>query len=105
MDEFKCFCCGKSIEVELDTSPTCWNPAYDALWFRAYGNFGSTIFDPLPTGRKGTEFLQIVICDGCVLKGAHTVAHVHNIREHETADVELFISRIKKERRESHATD
>lgn len=98
MDKYNCFCCDKIIEVEPDTSPTCWNPAYNALWFRAYGNFGSTIFDPLPPYNKSSEFLQIVICDACIIKKADLVSHIHNIRQNETADVESFTSRTKKDR-------
>ena len=96
MDERRCFCCDKIVEFEKAESPTTLHPVYEGLWFRASGNFGSTIFDPLPPYKKDSEFLQIVICDDCIVKKADRVDWVRNIRSNETADVEPFASRLRK---------
>ena len=50
-------------------------PIYDGLIFRSTGNYGSTIFDPLPRSRfVDSEFLQIAICDECIKNNLHLVA-------------------------------
>jgi len=49
IEKLKCFCCDREIEIETEnTNPTVITPAYDALWFRAPGNFGSRILIRLP---------------------------------------------------------
>jgi hypothetical protein len=39
------------------------------LHFRTYGNYGSVIFDPIGTG----EYLDIAICDLCIMKNLDKV--------------------------------
>ncbi len=94
---YKCFCCDKVLETEchIDSNPMVLSPLYDGVWFRAPGNFGSTVFDPIPDKLRGEDpFLQILICDDCLKKKSDEVSYVHNIRHKVTADVETFNHRI-----------
>lgn len=50
---------GKSVEVH----------PMGGLHFRTYGHYGSTVFDPMGTG----EYLDVAICDECVLKNMGNV--------------------------------
>lgn len=38
------------------------NQPNDGLYFRTFGNYGSTFFDPM----RDTAYLEIAICDGCM---------------------------------------
>ncbi len=99
MDKCKCFYCDKVLQTEcdVDNNPTVLSPVYDGVWFRAHGNFGSTVFDPIPNKLRGEEsFLQILICDDCLKRKADDVAYVHNIRREETADVESLANRMER---------
>jgi len=75
-----CFRCGSDVLVErnndgyMDTMHGIKNGC-GALFFQTEGNFGSTIFDPI-SDETGTEFLEIVICDDCVIKNRNEVDHV-----------------------------
>jgi hypothetical protein len=40
----------------------------NGLHFRTYGHYGSTIFDPMDG-----SYLDIAICDGCVMKNLNKV--------------------------------
>jgi len=66
MKTIPCFICDKCLELDLefekDEDSLNLHPVYGGLWFRATGNFGSTIFDPI----LKEEELRIVICDKCV---------------------------------------
>ncbi len=76
-----CFTCGTlqivndptkdqhGTQVDRTRTLGCTNSA--SLIFRATGNYGSTIFDPL-----GREALQIVICDACVMERIERVEHI-----------------------------
>ena len=67
-----CLVCGKELDnwvyesrggdSEIEVHPM------DGLQFRTYGHYGSTIFDPM----DGT-FLDIAICDPCIMKNANKV--------------------------------
>lgn len=96
----KCFCCDKVLQTEPDAfsgDHTTLVPAYDGVWFRAHGNFGSTVFDPILDKVSGKElFLQILICDDCLKKKADDVACIYNICRKETADVESLASRMER---------
>lgn len=84
----KCFCCQNSIEVEHTTlaDPTTIGFVYDGLIFRATGNYGSAVFDPCPDN----GYIEIFICDKCVLKNLSEVTRVKNIKRSCTADVSVF---------------
>lgn len=72
----QCFVCQKDIEREsLRDDHVCINPVHGGLVFRATGNYGSTIFDPL----GGGEFIEIYICDKCVEDQADSIKHVSGI--------------------------
>ena len=84
-----CFCCRSVVDIEPGDDPTGAYPVYGGLIFRSTGNYGSTVFDPLPMSRE--EVLQIIICDECILKDSRFVTRIHNIKRSVTADTEDFI--------------
>jgi len=58
--------------------------AYDATIWRSYGNFGSTIFDPLDN-----EYLQVYVCDEC-LKKKQKLVQKYRVSNKVTASLEPF---------------
>lgn len=88
MDKCTCFSCNKPLEEEPCGDPLTIHPIYGGLIFRSNGNFGSTIFDPMPIGIE--EMLQIIICDDCIKRNIKRVIRIHNIDRKVTADSELF---------------
>jgi hypothetical protein len=86
----KCFCCDCDIETEINGNPMVISAVYGGLFFRSTGNYGSTVFDPIPSHHpnigKGTEFLQIIICDECIKRKAKWVTWIYNIKKEVTAD-------------------
>lgn len=94
-----CICCDRDLETEVFCNhPGCrshvshpceecgrsFNPMvipliYGGLVFRSTGNYGSTVFDPMPAKKK--EMLQVVICDVCIKMKAKKVTHIHDIKE------------------------
>lgn len=92
VDMIKCFCCDKTMESEpeYDQDHTTLAPLYDGLWFRAYGNFGSTIHDPVPGLKDYKGFLETAICDTCVVKKGKDgkVSHIYSIRNNPTSKTE-----------------
>lgn len=88
-DEIQCFCCNARLEVEIgDTDPLDMAPVYDGLIFRSAGNFGSTVFDPMPIGVE--EYLQVIICDDCIKTKIKRVTRIHNIDRSVTSSIEGF---------------
>lgn len=79
-----CICCDCELNAEPTDNPLLITPVYDGLIFRATGNFGSTIFDPMPRGVE--EILQVVICDDCMKKKAKRVTRLRNIKREMTAE-------------------
>lgn len=79
------------MDERMGDDPMTIHPVYDGLIFRATGNFGSTIFDPLPTqlNRRG-EVLQIIVCDDCIKAKAKLVTRIYNVRRTVAADAEPF---------------
>ena len=88
MSMVRCFHCDRVLEAEPTDNPIVITPVYDGLIFRAPGNFGSTIFDSMHTGRE--EILQVIICDDCIKTRAKRVTRIYNIKRDVTADVEPF---------------
>lgn len=84
----KCFVCGKELKMpwydEKDEQTTI-QPLDDGLWFRSTGNYGSTIFDPMDE-----QYLEISICDKCILDKKDEVKHIHNIRRKSTSEANPF---------------
>lgn len=74
-----CFACGASLEpvfsrkILEDKAP--WQPA-DAVMFYAYGQYGSTVFDP-----QDDSQININICDPCLLAHKDRVWHVRYVRQ------------------------
>ena len=86
--KLNCICCDRILEAGPTDNPIVITPVYNGLIFRATGNFGSTVFDPMPTQTK--EILQVVICDDCMKKKAKRVVRLYNIRREETAECGEF---------------
>ncbi len=89
MDKCVCFSCDRILEEEPCSEPLTLHPIYDGLIFRSNGNYGSTIFDPMPIGIE--EMLQIIICDDCIKRKGKRVTRIHNIKRKVTADAEPFV--------------
>lgn len=84
MIKLNCICCDRVLEAEPTDNPIVIHPVYDGLIFRSTGNFGSTIFDPMP--RQVEEMLQVIICDDCIKRKAKRVTLIHNIKRETTAE-------------------
>jgi hypothetical protein len=71
-NKMPCLACGKeldNLQYEMrDGKPVEVHPMA-GLHFRTYGDYGSVIFDPIGTG----EYLDIAICDLCVMKNLDKV--------------------------------
>jgi len=88
-EKVQCFCCDKELDAEFPLDdPLTLSPIYDGLIFRASGNFGSTIFDPMPTCQE--EYLQVIICDDCIKRKAKRVTRIHNIERTITSEAKEF---------------
>lgn len=90
MNQLNCICCKRVLKAEPTENPLVIPPVYSGIVFRSTGNFGSTVFDPMPIGAE--EILQIIICDECIKWKARwgTVTRIHNIKRDVTADAEPF---------------
>ena len=88
MDKRICICCGRVLQAEPDSDPLTISPVYDGLIFRSNGNFGSTVFDPMPVGVE--DMLEVIICDGCIKARAKRVIRIYNIRREVTSESEGF---------------
>lgn len=89
MNEGVCFCCGKVIMLEPIDNPLIISGVYNGLIFRALGNYGSTVFDPMVVGKE--ELLQVIICDVCVKRNAGRVTRIHSIKRNSVAKSEQFV--------------
>lgn len=47
---FNCICCDRVLQAESTDNPIVITPVYNGLIFRATGNYGSAVFDPMPKG-------------------------------------------------------
>lgn len=74
-----CFRCGKVLEQALPGATMHRHPSGGVV-FRGYGNYGSTVYDPV-RGYSGSrsEHLEINICDDC-LKAAFTAVMHTEVR-------------------------
>lgn len=63
MSVLPCIVCQKALTAIGSPSP---NHANDANEFRAHGQYGSTVFDPV----DGT-YLAVNICDECIVQAGH----------------------------------
>lgn len=67
-----CFACGQPLEPSVP-SQVKRNQPYGGTTFRAYGQYGSTVFDPFHGSR---EFLELNICDRCLVTNADRILHI-----------------------------
>jgi len=63
---FRCIVCDHQLEPAIDGIDDRIVPVHGGLFFRAFGNYGSTLFDPSP--RSAESHLEIVICDPCAVR-------------------------------------
>jgi len=71
-NKIPCIVCSKeldNLEYEMRDNKKVEVHPMGGLHFRTYGHYGSVIFDPMGTG----EYLDIAICDLCVMKNLDTV--------------------------------
>lgn len=68
-----CFGCGQALSPALEELDH--NQPYGATIFRAHGQYGSTVFDPMNWGSGVEKFLEINICDTCLVIGANKVLY------------------------------
>lgn len=71
----KCFVCDKQLreeDVPVNENVECIGIIHDAVVCRTYGNYGSTVFDPM-----NSDFLEFYICDVCLINRRDKVTHVH----------------------------
>jgi hypothetical protein len=66
-----CICCGKEIDNAGPDPATATSPPSGAISFSASGNYGSAIFDPMPS--EGRVFLEINLCDECAVSRASRI--------------------------------
>lgn len=59
----RCFKCNNVLVPAVAHEP---HQPYAGTTFVAYGQYGSTVWDPMPIGHV-TPFLEIYICDVCLL--------------------------------------
>lgn len=72
MTEPPCLVCGKPLDPAIPPGvhDRSHNQPDEAVVFRAHGQYGSTVFDPM----DGT-YLEINICDNCVTRLAVNIRH------------------------------
>lgn len=87
-DKRICICCGSVLGAEPTDDPLTISPVYGGLIFRSSGNFGSTIFDPMPIGIE--DMLEVIICDKCIKKNTKRVIRIYNIQRSITSECERF---------------
>ena len=82
-----CFCCEKQINVEGSINGS----AKDGTVWKTNGNYNSAVFDPM-----GDDWLEIIICDECLIKKAdlalfYTIEHSKKYK-----DVKKFNNKLKE---------
>jgi hypothetical protein len=71
----QCLVCDK----EIETDPKCESIAYGATVWRATGNYGSALYDPIGDCYPGKEWLEAYVCDDCLKKKGKVVSHIVTI--------------------------
>lgn len=65
---FMCVVCNKQLEASISCDDDTDTPVGGGLHFNTYGNYGSTVFDPVcASDAVDPVSLEIVICDQCVV--------------------------------------
>lgn len=75
-----CIVCGRQFTlscpaVDPDTVPEPGQP-HDAVTFYAYGQYGSTVFDP-----QDESQIRVNVCDPCLLERKDRVWHARYVRQ------------------------
>lgn len=65
MNLLPCLACGAELEPAFKDVDDVVNQPYGGTVFTSHGQYGSTVWDPCGTG---SEFLEITICDPCLVK-------------------------------------
>lgn len=78
-----CISCDKTLEKDPHGSDFTGQDVipsiYGAVIFRGTGNYGSTVYDPM----DGGHFLEVYLCDECILKKAEKIFHITSERKRE----------------------
>lgn len=65
---FLCVVCKKQLETSVSCEDDTDVPVSGGLYFHSYGNYGSTVFDPVcASDAVDPVSLEVVICDQCVV--------------------------------------
>ena len=78
-----CIKCGKQLDnwdVAYPEGASQVHPLGGTV-FRSYGNYGSTVFDPLDA-----SYLDICVCDSCLSTTTHVYAGVNESYKQEQAE-------------------
>lgn len=79
MKPLPCFSCGNEFEPSLPGDIGPRNQPYGGTTFRASGQYGSTVFDP-NVWDDASGFLELNICDRCLLSFKERLLHGHERR-------------------------
>jgi len=92
-ERVSCFCCNGELVVETPHNRLSTYPVYNGLIFRASGNFGTGLFDPLVTDRD--ERLEILICDTCIRKHSDKITRIFDVIHRTDVETESFSESLK----------
>ena len=81
-----CFACGKKLLAAIKKNTN--NQPSGAVCFRAPGQYGSRLFDPM----NDNEYIEVNICDACLKKNAKKA--LYYVKHSNT--VESFTKYIKR---------
>lgn len=70
-----CFACGEQLQPVFTNVTIGSEQPAEAVGFYAYGQYGSTVFDP-----QDDSQIQINICDPCLLRNKERVWHARYVR-------------------------
>lgn len=81
----RCLICQKELEIEEAEAPVslteehriCCNIVYDGVDCVAYGNYGSSVWDPM----NRVDLLGFVICDECFTNRKHLMVPIEGYRK------------------------
>lgn len=75
-----CMVCGTVLESALPATIDTDNQPSDGTVFTSRGQYGSTVWDPM----NDSDFIEITICDACLIKHKDRVLEGHSIRRTNT---------------------
>ncbi len=84
----KCICCEKELQpVTVDED--CYQP-FDGLVCETFGNYGSTVFDPIEPEYRGS-CLMFFLCDSCLTVKKNIVYFVEVAKDAEPVPATNFL--------------